>query len=76
MSENAKISILTNELNRRFEMMDEKIEQKEKNAIINQFTQQLINSGYTWAQIRDIIVSSLKGVIKKEIRRKEMRNRK
>ena len=72
MSENAKISILTNELNRRFEMVDEKMEQEEKNNIVNHFTQQLVNSGYTWSQIREIVTCSLKGTIKKELRRKEL----
>ena len=71
MSEHSKIAILTNELNRRFEMIDEQMEKEERVGIINHYTQQLVNSGYSWQQIREIIVSSLKGIHKKEIRRKE-----
>ena len=70
-SENQKFAILTNELNRRLQMMDENITEKEQVEKINHFTQQLINSGYQWGQTRDIIVSSLKGFMKKEMRRKE-----
>ena len=36
----------------------------------NKFTQQLINSRYTYTQTKNIILSSLKGTAKKEIRRK------
>ena len=71
-SENQKFAILTNELNRRLQMMDEEIETEEQVQKIDQFTQQLINSGYQWGQIREVIVSSLKGFIKGEIKRKEM----
>ena len=70
-SENQKCAILTNELNRRLSMMDEEITMEERIEKIDHFTQQLINSGYQWAQIREIIVSSLKGYLKKEIKRRE-----
>ena len=76
MSENAKVSILTNELNRRFEMVDDKIEKEEKTDIVNHFTQQLVNSGYAWPQIREIVTSSLKGICKKDLRRKETNSKK
>ena len=66
MSENSKNSILTNELNRRFLMMDDKIELEEKIEKVNQFCQQLINSGYNWGQIREIVVSSLRSAVKVE----------
>ena len=71
--ENSKFAILTNELHRRFLMMDMDISGEEKVQKVDHFTQQLVNSGYSWAQIRDIVVSSLKGVIKKEekIKREE-----
>ena len=52
-------------------MMDENIEVEEQIEKINHFTQQLINSGYQWGQIREIIVSSLRGFNTKELRRKE-----
>ena len=50
--------------------MDSKIEISEKTEIVDHYTQQLVNSGYACDQIRDIIESSLKGVIRKENRRK------
>ena len=74
MSEHSKMAILTNELNRRFLMMDDGIPTEEKIEKIDQYTQQLYNSGYAWPQIRDIIVSSLKGLQKIEIKRKEKVN--
>ena len=75
-SENQKYAILTNELNRRLMMMDEEITVQERVSKIDHFTQQLINSGYQWAQIRDVVVSSLKGFLKKEVKRKEREERK
>ena len=72
-SENSKLAILTNELNRRFLMMDEEIATEEKIEKINKFTQQPINSGYRWNQIREIIISSLKSITKKERIQKENR---
>ena len=65
-SENSKVSILTNELNRRFQMMDDLISIEEKVEKIDRFSQQLINSGYQWSQIRDIVVSSLRHVKREE----------
>ena len=70
-SENSKYAILTNELSRRFLMMDELIDKEERIQKVDHFTKQLINSGYSWKQSRDIIVSALKGIIKKEEREKE-----
>ena len=70
-AENQKFAILTNELTRRLQMMDDEIGENERVCKINHFTQQLINSGYQWEQIREIIISSLKGFLKKEVRRKE-----
>ena len=70
-SENQKFAILTNEMNRRMQMMDEDVGLEEQIEKVDHFTQQLVNSGYKWGQIREIIVSSLKGSLKKELRRKE-----
>ena len=70
-AENSKFSILTNELARRFEMMDSKIDAEEKTSIVDHFTQQLWNSGYSWQQIREVVVSSIKGFEKKELRKRE-----
>ena len=70
-SEQSKFAILTNELRRRFSMMDEGIEINEKLEKIDHFSQQLINSGYSWRQIREVVVSGMKGVVKEEARRRE-----
>ena len=70
-SETSKFAILTNELRRRFAMMDEGIEKEEKVEKIDKFTQQMINSGYSWQQTREVVIASLKGVLKEEERRKE-----
>ena len=69
-SEQSKYSILVNELNRRFEVLDDRIPIDEKITIVDHYTQQLVNSGYSGEQIRDIVESSLKGVIRKEENRK------
>ena len=74
-SERSKFSILVNELNRRFEMLDEDISIEEKKGIINHFSQQLVNSGYSKDKIREIICSGLKGVMRKEMKRKERNSR-
>ena len=70
-AENSKFSILTNELARRFEMLDSKIDTEEKTSIVDHFTQQLWNSGYSWQQIREVIVSSVKGFERKELLKRE-----
>ena len=70
-AENQKFAILTNELNRRLQMMDGEVEEDEQIEKIDHYSQQLVNSGYQWGQIREIVVSSLKGFKKKELRKKE-----
>ena len=60
-SENSKLAILTNELNRRFMMMDSKISTEEKIEKIDHFCKQLINSGYKWEQIREVTIYRRKG---------------
>ena len=45
-------------------MMDEEVDEVERVEKIDHFTRQLINSGYQWSQIREVVVSSLKGHIK------------
>ena len=40
------MSIMSNELIRRIEVVGESIDQKEKDKIVNKYTQQLVNSGY------------------------------
>ena len=70
MPEKSKFSILVNELNRRFEVMSEEVTIDEKVSVINKFTQQLVNSGYSYLQTKEIVLSSLKGEITKKKRRK------
>ena len=50
-SEQQKLSIRVNELNRRF-VLDHQIKLEEKIEIVNHYTQQLKNSGYQTDQIR------------------------
>ena len=69
MPENSKFSILVNEMNRRFEVMSADITIEEKIGVIDHYTQQLVNSGFSYIQIREIILSSLKGVKSKEKKR-------
>ena len=47
-ADQSKISILVNELVRRFEVMDDKLEKKEQIEVIDHFTRQLKNSGYNY----------------------------
>ena len=64
MSNQQKIQILSNELTRR--MSNVKIEdvgQDEKNRIVEQFTQELKSSGYTFSLAKNIVQSGLKGWI-------------
>ena len=51
-------------------MFDKEISREERVQKVDHFTKQLINSGYSWSQSRDIIVSALKGMIKREMREK------
>ena len=67
-SENSKISISVNELNRRFEMMEYMISEDERVAEVYHYVQQLINSEYSITQIREIVLSSIRGMQKKEKR--------
>ena len=62
MSNQQKIQILSNELTRR--MRNVKIEdvgQDEKNRIVEQFSQELKSSGYTFSLAKTIVQSGLKG---------------
>ena len=74
-SEQSKYNILVNELCRRFEVLDKDIPVEEKVMIVDHYTQQLVNSGYSKEQIREMIESGLKGVVRKEERRRNAVNR-
>ena len=71
MSTQSKYSIMTNELRRRMEVLHEKVEVIEKLDIVNKYAQQLVNSGYSRSQIKEIIVSAHRGYERKEKERKE-----
>ena len=73
--EQSKYSILVNELARRFEVMAVDVSIEEKIAKIYHFTQQLVNSGYGYKQSREIVVSMLKGMKRKEEKRKRQEKR-
>ena len=47
-------------------MMDGEISDEEKIEKVNHFSQQLVNSGYKWSQIREVVISSLRSVVKRE----------
>ena len=69
MGKQSKYSIMTNELRRRFEVIHERIDMKEKIDIVNKYTQQLVNSGYDRTQIKEIITSAIRGYERKESER-------
>ena len=54
-----------NEVIRRFEVIDDRIELKEQVEIIAHFTTQLKNSGYDYKQSREIVICALKGITRK-----------
>ena len=47
-------------------MIDDEVEDEERIAIVDHFTKQLINSGYSESQILEIIICSIKGRQRKE----------
>ena len=72
LGRNSLMNIMSNELERRLEVLHDDLPQVEVNSVINKYTQQLINSEYNWKQCRDIVVSALLGYCRKENRRKEL----
>ena len=72
MSQPQKFSILTNELIRRLSNTDYKDKNvEEKLKVINQFTRELKQSEYGRLEVKEIIVSGMKGWMKKMERRLE-----
>ena len=69
MGRQALMSIMSNELVRRLEVLGE-LDQNEIDNIIDKYIQQLINSEYNWKQIREIVVSALTGYVRKVDRNK------
>ena len=71
MGKQSLFAILSNELRRRLEVLDEKLPLNEKIQVVNKFTQQLVNSEFAWKQIREIVTSALIGHVRREKRRKD-----
>ena len=61
LGENTKISSLTQNLIRRMKNIEEKIPIKERIKVVDEFTDQLLFSGYSVEQTRKVIIAGLKG---------------
>ena len=70
VSEHQKFSILSIEVIRRMSNMSESRTQAERTAVVDQFSKELKNSGYTRSKAREIIVCGLLGLERKRKRRK------
>ena len=66
MSNKTKIQILSQDLVRRMLNVGDNVSQDERNKIVDDYTDRLIRSGYSEAQVRDIIVSGLTGYERKK----------
>jgi len=73
MSKHSKFSIMANELKRRLEVLNEKIDGAEKVKIIDRYVQQLKNSGYSRKQTWEMVVSAVRSYERKENERKDER---
>ena len=69
MGKQSMFAILSNELRRRLEVLDNKLPHSEKIEIVNKFIQQLVNSEFAWKQIREIVLSAITGHTRREKRR-------
>ena len=47
-------------------MMDDQVGIREKIEKVDHFSQQLVNSGYQWSQVREIVVCSLRSIVRGE----------
>ena len=65
MPEDAKIRSLSNELTRRMMTTSERVDIKVRRQIVDEYTQKLLNSGYSFSAIRKIVIAGLKGYEKK-----------
>ena len=71
IAERQKNSILSNEMNRRLSNVNvDAVKEEEMMAIIDHFTAQLRNSGYNRREAREIVVSGIKGWVRRHERRK------
>lgn len=69
--EQQKMDILSNELIRRMSNVCEDIDPSEKIAIVDHYTKQLKNSGYSWLQAKEVVTCGLEGFRNKCERRKK-----
>ena len=72
MSRQSLYNILSNELQRRLEVLDELVSKEDMVKVINKLIQQLINSEFKLKQIPEIVISGLTGYERKEERRKRL----
>ena len=61
MPENMRVASLTQEMIRRMLNTSEDLDDSARVEVVDEYAQKLINSGYSLAQTRDIIVAGLKG---------------
>ena len=59
MSRQALYNVLSNELRRRMEVLDEEISEKDMLEVVERFVQQLVNSEFNVKQIREIVLSGV-----------------
>ena len=61
MGKHSIMSIMSNELMRRLQVIDERLDISETFDVVEKYVQQLVNSEYNWTQIRDMCYSALIG---------------
>ena len=61
LGENTRISSLTQNIIRRMKNIGEEVEMKERIRVVDEFTDQMLFSGYSVEQTRKIIIAGLKG---------------
>ena len=70
MAEKMKISIASNDLNRRLSNINiERMPESEKLEVVDMFTHQLKNSGYSRQECREIVMSAVKSWLRRHQRR-------
>ena len=70
MGRQSIMSIMSNELMRRLQVIDDRLDIQETINVVENYVQQLVNSEYNWKQIREICVSALIGYKRQETLRK------
>ena len=65
MSNKSKVQILSQDLVRRMMNICDTVSQSERNRVVDNYTDRLIRSGYSFPQVYDIIVSGLTGYERK-----------